>query len=182
MSGLVWKRLTQMVAIGALWGCMASVAIAQSQANAQELDGDEGLACEAILCLAASGGQPAECAAALRRYYSISYRWWSDTLRGRLNFLNLCPIVSSDMSNLKSAIANGAGRCDAASLNQELVTGSSDESPGYISNTLPDYCTTLFSSSYIQAQAPRYVGTPWAGGYWVEAVNFEAASAAFNAR
>jgi hypothetical protein len=60
-------------------------------AGAQEiLTGDTRLACEAILCLA-TGTQPSECTPSLRRYFSISYRKLSDTIRGRVNFLNLCP-------------------------------------------------------------------------------------------
>lgn len=58
-------------------------------ASAQEiLTGDTRLACEAILCLA-TGTQPSECTPSLRRYFSISYRKLSDTIRGRVNFLNL---------------------------------------------------------------------------------------------
>lgn len=154
----------------------------QEWAGGQQLEGDEGLSCEAILCLAASGGQPSECAPALRRYFSISYRWWSDTLRGRMNFLNLCPMVSSDMTGLKTAIVHGAGRCDAAALNRDLSSGGDENYQGTISDALPDYCASLFSTPYSQALPPRYVGTPSTGGYWVDAKYFDAASAAFNSR
>jgi hypothetical protein len=151
--------------------------LASPVASAQtQLQGDEKLACEALLCLAASAGQPVECAPSLQRYFSISFRLFSDTLRGRLNFLNLCPIVSSDMSSLKNAIINGAGRCDAASLNQESYVGGDDASPGYVSNQMPSYCTNLYSGAYAQSHSsPKYLGEPQSGGHWVEAKDFNAA-------
>jgi TrbM len=64
-------------------------------------------ACEAVLCLS-SGNRPDECAPSLSRYFSISFRKWSDTVRARQNFLNLCPIVSRDaaLSVLASTISN----------------------------------------------------------------------------
>ena len=64
-------------------------------------------ACEADLCLS-SGTRPAECAPSLSRYFSISFRKWSDTVRARQNFLNLCPIVSRDaaLSVLASTISS----------------------------------------------------------------------------
>ena len=109
-------------------------------ASAQEiLTGDTRLACEAILCLA-TGTQPSECTPSLRRYFSISYRKLSDTIRGRVNFLNLCPVANQtpQMSALVNAQANGAGRCDAASLNAVLRSWTgSDDGMVYVSNQMP---------------------------------------------
>lgn len=73
------------------------------------LSGDAKLACEAILCLS-SGTRPGECTPSLNRYFSISHKYLSDTIRGRLNFLNLCPANNPGMAELKRAIANGALR------------------------------------------------------------------------
>jgi len=113
-------------------------------AGAQEiLTGDTRLACEAILCLA-TGTQPSECTPSLRRYFSISYRKLSDTIRGRVNFLNLCPVANQtpQMTALVNAQANGAGRCDAASLNAVLRSWTgSDDGMVYVSNQMPSYCT-----------------------------------------
>lgn len=72
---------------------VAATAWAPLAASAQEvLTGDTKLACEAIMCLA-SPTRPAECAAAITKYFSISLRRFSNTLRARKNFLSLCPRV-----------------------------------------------------------------------------------------
>lgn len=83
----------------------------------QDLTGDVKLACEALLCLS-SGVRPGECAASLARYFGISYRLMSDTIRARVNFLQLCPIDDNqDVAGLVEAIGYGAGFCDAEYLN-----------------------------------------------------------------
>ena len=89
--------------------------------HAQEFTGDVKLACEALLCLS-TGFHPAACMPSLARYFGISLRKPGDTIRARLNFLQLCPTSqsSSQMKALASAIANGAGRCDAATRKQKL--------------------------------------------------------------
>jgi len=82
----------------------ASVAIALAMsagsANAQEiLGGDEGTACQVILCLAASGGKPGACTAPLAKYFSIKKPW------KRLNFLKLCPKKSGADIDLDALVA-----------------------------------------------------------------------------
>lgn len=156
-------------------------------ANAQNvLTGDTKLACEALLCLV-SGTRPNECTPSLQRYFSISYRRFTDTIRGRVNFLNLCPAGNQtpEMQLLVNAIANGAGRCDAASLNLEmqLWTGS-DTGYTYISNQLPDYCSAYLENQYsnIGGLTPKYVGAPERGGFWVAADDYDAALATYKAR
>lgn len=159
-------------------------------ANAQEvLAGDTKLACEAILCLS-TGSSPSECSPSLARYFSIEKRKLSDTIRARKNFLEMCPASNQtqDMQNLVSAISRGAGRCDAASLNQTSVVrrGSADDGTSYISDRLPDYCVTYTGHAYTDfnsgGQLPKYVGTPERGGYWVEAAEYERARAEYDAR
>lgn len=72
---------------------LAATAAAPLSASAQDaLTGDTKLACEAILCLA-SPTRPQECAAAIAKYFSISLRRFSQTMRARKNFLSLCPRV-----------------------------------------------------------------------------------------
>jgi hypothetical protein len=169
---------------------VAALGAGASSANAQEvLTGDTRLACEAILCLS-TGTRPSECAPSLSRYFSISYRKFSDTIRGRLNFLQLCPVASQtpEMQSLVSAISRGAGRCDAASLNQTLVfwRGSWEDGTSYISNQMPDYCAAYTGHSYTDFNTsgtlPKYVGTPERGGYWVAAKDYDRALAEYNAR
>jgi len=156
------------------------VTVLTPHAHAQAmLEGDEKLACEALLCLAAST-RPAECMPSIRKYFSISYRRFSDTLRGRLNFLNLCPVVTQPhMSALKNALVNGSGRCDAASINQSNYAGDS-ESGYYVSNVMPGYCSAYYGNGIVQVAAPLYVGEPAQGGHWVEAQDYPQAQQAYN--
>jgi hypothetical protein len=151
------------------------------QAMAQgSLQGDEKLACEALLCLSAST-RPAECTPSLQRYFSISFKKFSDTLRGRMNFLNMCPMVTdASMATYKSAVINGSGRCDAASINQSSYV-SDAEGTGYVNNAMPDYCQTYYGAQYMQSAPPLYIGTPTQGGYWVEPKDYEISLKAYNA-
>lgn len=163
----------KLVVAAALTACMG----VSAQQAPQAMDGDERLACEAILCLAAST-RPAECAPSIRRYFSISYRRFSDTLRGRMNFLNLCPTGSAPgMTPLKNALVNGAGRCDAPSLNASNWSVSwGGDGGGVVSNNMPDYCSAMASNAYVASGIlPRYVGVPEHGGYWVEAKDYDVA-------
>jgi hypothetical protein len=152
-------------------------------ATAQDLlTGDTRLACEAVLCLATST-RPSECSPSLQRYFGISYRNISDTIKARGNFLKLCPASSQtpEMSALVNAMADGAGRCDVQSLNTALLSwdGSADAGRTYISNQMPQYCTAYTSHAYtnFSGTLPRYVGTPERGGYWVEAGDYQRALA-----
>jgi TrbM len=92
-----------------------------------------------------------------------------------------------EMQSLVSAISQGAGRCDATSLNSVLRSWSGlDDSYTYISNSLPDYCAVFMGNSYSGVNHnyifPRYVGTQERGGYWVEARDYEQALADYNER
>ncbi len=157
---------------------LAHLAAAPAQAQRQ-LDGDAKLACEALLCLAASA-RPSECLPSIRRYFSISFRRFGDTLRGRLNFLNMCPIVSQPhMTAYKNSIIHGAGRCDAANINQANFTSMGD-GESYIGNVMPTYCVAYYGNGLQQAVAPVYVGTPMQGGHWVEAQDYPQALQAHN--
>jgi hypothetical protein len=126
----------------------------------------------------------------LSRYFGISRRKFSDTIRARLNFLQLCPVASQtpQMQSLVSAISRGAGRCDAQSLNHTLLmwTGSIDEGRTYISPRIPDYCAAYTGHAYTDfvssGTLPRYVGTPERGGYWVEVRDYERALVEYLAR
>ena len=159
------------------------VCLAWAGSTLAQDDDNAKAACEALLCLS-SGTRPDACMPSLTRYFSISFRRWSDTVRARQNFLNLCPIVGRDtaMSSLTFAISNGAGRCDAASLNASLQMG--DESETYISNQLPDYCAAYIHHGYtdINDKTPVYLGDPMQGGYWVERGHFVVEQRAYLAR
>lgn len=150
------------------------------------LTGDTRVACEALLCLS-SGTRPSECLPSLSRYFGINKRKFSETIKARLNFLNLCPVSNQtpEMAALVSAISRGAGRCDAPSLNRMLVIWNSwDEGHFVISDRLPHDCSAYVSHTYtdFSTTIPRYVGTPERGGYWVEARDYDRALAEYNAR
>lgn len=144
----------------------ALVLLASAQAYSQQLlEGDQKLACEAVLCLA-SGQRPDQCQPAINRYFSIRARRPGDTIRNRKNFLDMCP--NSD-SGQNSAIANGAGQCDAATLNATLIVdnGGSSESPSFaVSNRMPDHCVRYQGLGSVQL--PIYVGIYGVDGQWVD--------------
>lgn len=169
---------------------VAALGAGASTASAQDvLSGDTRLACEAILCLS-TGSRPSECSPSLSRYFSIKKKKFSDTIKARLNFLDMCPVASQtpEMRTLVSAISRGAGQCDAASLNQTVVywSGNWDSGETYISDRMPDYCAAYTGHAYTDFNTggfiPRYVGTPERGGYWVEAKDYDRALAAYKAR
>ncbi|HQY59253.1 MAG: TrbM/KikA/MpfK family conjugal transfer protein [Nitrospira sp.] len=60
-------------------------------AQAQVLTGDQRLACEALLCLAAGANAPRECSNALAKYAALQAQTALQTLALRKNFLQLCP-------------------------------------------------------------------------------------------
>ena len=82
------KKLFALAALVAALGSTAGTASAQDV-----LTGDTRLACEAILCLS-SGTRPSECTPSLSRYFNITKRKLSDTIRARANFLQLCPVAN----------------------------------------------------------------------------------------
>lgn len=61
------------------------------RAQAQVLTGDQRLACEALLCLAAGTNAPRECSTALAKYAALQAPTALQTLVLRKNFLQLCP-------------------------------------------------------------------------------------------
>lgn len=180
------------------WSMIAAITAAAAAGHAQEhhgvppipdaafLTGDARLACEAVLCLS-TGTRPSECAPSIKRYFSITHRKLSMTLKARRSFLNLCPSSSQDdsMRTLVDAMANGAGRCDANSLNAALgsVHGL-NQRVRTTSNVMPAHCTTFASHPYTQMSpyTARYVGVPERGGMWVEPEQYEKAQAAYTAR
>lgn len=149
-----------------------------------EFSGDTRLACEAVLCLS-TGSPPAECAPALRRYFSITHRRLAQTISRRSRFLQLCPTAQQtpQMAALITAQAQGAGRCDAAVLNAALRQGAE---PGLtlIDNRLPAHCMAYVTHAYTDfaGSLPRYVGLPERGGHWAPAHEYVQAQRAYDAR
>lgn len=154
--------------------------------KADFLTGDTKLACEAVLCLS-TGSRPSECSPSIKKYFSINHKKLSDTIKGRRNFLNMCPASKDEgMPSLINALANGSGRCDANSLNQlnrYTVTVREKQKVGnrwddYIwvtkqeiryRNNMPSYCKTLKAHVWVDgAVNTKYVGTPDKGGRWVD--------------
>ena len=172
--------LAGMTAVWVLLGL--SPAFAQA-----ELDGDARLSCEAVLCLA-SGTRPDACAASLAQYFGINRRKFGDTLRARADFLNICPIVSASpqLRSLVQATVEGAGRCDAAWLNahHRYTRPDGEVANSYISDQVPEHCTSYLGNEYTQGGdlAPKYVGRPDRGGFWVSAQEFINAQADYEAR
>ena len=150
---------------------------------AQELAGEVKLACEAILCLS-SGTRPSECNPALSHFYGISKRRFSDTIRARISFLNLCPVSGQtpEMASLVNALGQGSGRCGASDLNRALAYYCNHDESRCIRDVMPNYCRAIYGHSYTDfaEYQPRYVGTPAKGGHWVEAKDYDRALADYN--
>ena len=132
------------------------------------LTGRVKLACEAILCLS-TGSPPGECSPSLSEYFSIDFEDFSDTLRERGNFLNLCPVASQtpQMRALVEAIKNGAGRCDAASLNLTTRVWVQDPDGGMVGGhwcvkpNKPSYCETYADHEYTDlGTGARFITNP----------------------
>lgn len=157
-----------------------------AHADDNVLGGDVGLACEAILCLS-SAERPSECAKSLRRYFSIKLKKPHRTIQARKNFLNLCPTSKEpNMPQLVNALANGAGRCDAAELNRVMTQtyrvqvcpkyrisreydGCKWETRSYVRNAKPSYCSAYFDHEWTTAgDKIRFVGKEKQGGRWVD--------------
>ncbi|MGD9662552.1 MAG: TrbM/KikA/MpfK family conjugal transfer protein [Porticoccaceae bacterium] len=149
--------------------------------NETLFSGTTRLACEALLCLSSSaGGSIGACSPALSHYFGIKKRKFSDTLSARLSFLQQCPVANQTpaMASLVQAISQGAGRCDADSLNQVLQTLKTDRRGReylVIGNTPPGYCSAYTGHAYtdLSATTPKYVGKPEDGGYWVAPSQYE---------
>ena len=177
-------RKKLLVAAIALAGSLGSIGAASAQ---DVLGGDAGTACEAILCLSSSKGGGA-CSPSLSHYFNIKKRKFSDTLKARLNFLELCPVANQtpEMTSLVRAISRGAGRCDARSLNVTLRDwyGDREDRRFYIRNQMPEYCAAYTGHEYtdLDDATARYVGVPERGGHWVEPQEYATALAAYNER
>lgn len=91
-------------------------------------EGDQRLACEALLCLTVGWGE-SECRPAIRKFFSI-WNWRpSQLFNMRMNFLGLCP---SEMARSDQAlIVNYAGRCTGERFDRYVAGfGSSVEVEG----------------------------------------------------
>lgn len=169
----------------AISSALAAMIFASVPAQADELfTGDVKLACEAVLCLS-TGQRPDECSPSIKKYFSITAKKLSDTIKKRKGFLELCPAATQDekMIALVDSIANGAGRCDYASLNaNQRVWSGGEDGVSYISNAMPSNCNAYNNNAYTDIKAPRYVGLPERGGYWVEAEKYDVALVEYNKR
>lgn len=141
----------------------------QAQAGGEgELSGIPKLACEAILCLS-TGSPPGECSPSLNHYFNINYRSFSRTIRERANFLKQCPVAEADpqMVALVNAISNGAGRCDADSLNATLISYPRGFSGGgCVSDVKPSYCNAYEQHDYTELGQTVYQPAPPRTSYW----------------
>lgn len=174
-----------LLALALAASCAPAFAADNSSTQPQELTGDAKTACQVILCLS-SGKRPDQCDPPIRRYFEIKAKHWDDTLQKRRDFLHLCPASNQNqqMSQLTDAIANGAGRCDAASLNIENKSWYTDGGGDIytnVSNTLPGYCSAYLNNPLTRLSdvTPKYVGTPENGGFWADPDNYAAALAQY---
>ncbi|HPN02364.1 MAG TPA: TrbM/KikA/MpfK family conjugal transfer protein [Methylotenera sp.] len=145
---------------------LSTLVMSIAHADSGELTGKVKLACEAILCLS-TGSPPGECSPSLSEYFSIDFDDFSDTIQGRINFLNLCPVSSEtpQMKSLVNAIANGAGRCDAASLNAALIAYTNGLQ-GCIQGIKPAYCSDYEGHAYTDLHNGAHYVVTQSQTYW----------------
>lgn len=164
--------------------------VSANMVHAQDaLTGDVRLACEAVLCLS-SGTRPGECASSLTRYFGIKFAKPWDTVKARIDFLNMCPAHSEPgMPSLITAIASGAGQCDAAFLNRfnkikmdrkqckreswsEIDQSCTTTRVELISDKKPTYCQVYENHEYTDLNT-SYVGNMLTGGRWADAGEYD---------
>ncbi|MEO6117709.1 MAG: TrbM/KikA/MpfK family conjugal transfer protein [Methylotenera sp.] len=145
---------------------LTTLVMSTAHADSSELTGKVKLACEAILCLS-TGSPPGECSPSLSEYFSIDFDDFRDTIKGRINFLNLCPVSSEtpQMKSLVNAIAHGAGHCDAASLNATLIAYTNNLQ-GCIQGTKPAYCSAYESHEYTDLHKGAHYVVTQSKTYW----------------
>lgn len=171
--------------------CAQIPSLAQSSSV---LQGNERLACEAILCLSSSL-QPSECKPSLNHYFDIrKYRKgafdWSRTVDARNAFLNMCPAAGAQgMSERIKQITQGAGRCDPEYLNstyqatlyrykvrrffgQDSYYTDVSTLPTVTLDKLPSYCVVYNDHEWTYDLSVKYVGKPLRGGYWVNVSDY----------
>ncbi|NPE55912.1 conjugal transfer protein [Dickeya dadantii] len=151
------------------------------------LTGDPKLACEAILCFSSSASRPGECNESISKYFSITRKKASDTVKARRSFLQLCPASNeSGMPELINDLVDGADRCSANLLNSVLKEqktflvcdsrkrrGRDDDGcenviKYRINSTLPSYCQSLKSNQYTDFSSLHYTGN----SEWQSSVDF----------
>ncbi|BDL74004.1 hypothetical protein THJ017_17750 (plasmid) [Campylobacter jejuni] len=103
--------------------CVFGVINSVNALDLQLLSGDTRTSCEVILCLA-SPVKPPECASSLAKYFSIHFKKPWKTIQARKEFLNLCPIDTTndpEMYKYKNDIlVNLDGECSTTALNQRI--------------------------------------------------------------
>lgn len=148
------------------------------------LQGDEKLACEAILCLSTST-RPSECSQSIKRYFSIKHKKPHDTIRSRLNFLKLCPKSNqgvdfealskigidfkdqeTQMNSLTNTIVNLPHECTAKELNKKTQKmcvsytdkGRCEEWHYRINPSMPKQCKDFANHKWTVIELPTYKG------------------------
>ncbi|EAH9505818.1 hypothetical protein EYI55_07230 [Campylobacter coli] len=103
--------------------CVFGVINSVNALDLQLLSGDTRTSCEVILCLA-SPVKPPECASSLAKYFSIHFKKPWKTIQARKEFLNLCPIDTTndpEMYKYKNDIlVNLDGECSTTALNNRV--------------------------------------------------------------
>ena len=171
------------------------------------LTGIPRLACEATLCLSSSL-RPGECSPSLDHYFGIK-RFnrrgldWDATVAARRSFLGQCPAAADPgMPERVEAISHGAGKCDADFLNRSYggttykwrqrgyrYDSDGTQEPVYEVHALPtvtltqlpSWCIAYNDHAWTYELSIRYVGRSTMGGYWVNAADYDAAQARWDA-
>ena len=188
-------NIKRLAIVGTLATTFSLQAVAETNSpNIDVLTGDARTACEVILCLSSANGRGiSECQPPIRKYFSIRAKKWSDTLRKRRKFLDLCPAANENakMSALTTAIQNQEHACDTATLNTLMKTRVQRvrNEEGYsrykrmvqVNNQIPNFCNALYEHEFTEynLKKPKYVcdtnkwysREDWERGYTQEIVS-----------
>lgn len=159
----------------ALGGLVAGMTLLPGAQAGDFLEGDQKTACEVLMCLS-TGNRPDECDEPLKDYQKIRPE-------RRAGFLHKCPKEGGggaggqqqtseqreqedqQFDSFTDAAVESADTCDATTLNATLLMSNPDGST-YVSNQMPQHCTSYASHAYSTYELPVYVGVQGVDGHW----------------
>jgi uncharacterized membrane protein YgcG len=115
----------------------------------EELTGDQKTACEMILCLPAIGSPPAQCASAIKKYFSLVAKRKSIS-----KFLKKCPQSGVNISDILDYLALGGWATDYdEDENEDKDDNTAQKEPGCTAQELNDQTERQSYSSQIRTVA-----------------------------
>ncbi|MGH1472668.1 MAG: TrbM/KikA/MpfK family conjugal transfer protein [Cellvibrionaceae bacterium] len=105
-------------------------------AEGEVLTGEKKVACEVLMCLMSSNGQPHECEDPLKEYFKIKAKKNGKKTDDRKNFLKKCPSGNSD-AEVEQLVASTADTTYAEDATEDSTTNIELD----LGNLCPNGCT-----------------------------------------